>query len=253
MRKLLFGCVLIVALLLSVTGVTLAETSALDWGLFKIYNSPSWVWGQNGAIITPTAEVAKNGVYFTGYLIKTGTYNNEMAAFSTNTLELSTGNLEVGISKKYILLDWERLDVDSTILHVKFQPFVTKFINVAVGTVMVQIGPDPFSGDTKEKFFNNVFAVGGVQLGPLYANAGAEIGLIGEEKTKPFYFINGKLNLLIVSLVAEAIATDEQGKGGIYNVGLVTNNKHINFGIGALDLKNSQENIQYTGFASFRY
>lgn len=253
MRKLFFGFVLIVTLLLFVTGVTLAETSALDWGLFKIYNSPSWVWGANGAIITPTASVATNGVYFNGYIINTGTYNNELAAFSTNTLALSTGNLEVGISKKYFLLNFERLDVDSTILHVKFQPFVTQFINVAAGTVMVQIGPNPFEGSMEEKFFNNVFAVAGLQLGPLKANAGVELGMIGEEKTKPFYFINGKLNLAIVSLIGEAIATDEQGKGGIYNVALSTNNKRLNFGLGVLDLANAEENMQYTAFASFRY
>jgi hypothetical protein len=255
MRKLLFGFVLLVALLLLVTGVALAETSALDWSLFKIYNSPSWVWGANGAIITPTAEVAKNGVYFNGYIIQTGTYNNELAAFSTNTLALSTGNLEVGLSKQYLLLNFERLDVDSTILHVKFQPFVTKFLNVAIGTVMIQIGPDPFSGNTEEKFFNDVFAVVGLHLGPLSANAGAEMGMIGAEKTEPFYFINGKLSLGGIALIGEAIATDKEGKGGIYNAAIATNNKHINLGIGALDLGHVKENgtVQYTGFASFRY
>ena len=255
MRKLLFGLVLVVALLLLVTGVTLAETSALDWTLFKIYNSPSWVWGANGAIITPTAEVGKNGVYFNGYIVQTGIYNNELAAFSTNTLALSTGNLEVGLSKQYLLLNFQRLDVDSTILHVKFQPFVTKFFNVSIGDVMVQIAPDPTTGNFEEKFFNDVFAVVGAHLGPLSANVGGELGMIGEETTKPFFFINGKLTLGGLALVAEAIATDREGNGGIYNAAIVTNNKHINFGVGVLDLQRMKETntVQYTGFASFRY
>ncbi|MCL6592009.1 MAG: hypothetical protein K6U80_18935 [Firmicutes bacterium] len=244
---------LLMALLLVIAPVSQAETSPLDWGLFKIYNSPAWVWGQNGGIITPTSEVAANGIYLTGYVLGTGTYNNEPAGFSTNTLMLSTGNLELGFTKKYLLLNWERLDVDSTIIHFKFQPFVTKFFNVAVGTISVQIGPNPLEGTFSDQFFNDVFAVAGFKLGGLSLNAGGEFGLVGSEKTKAFYFINGKIDKLFLgmALIAEAIATDKEGKGGIYNIALASNNKHLNYGAGVLDL--SGEAPQITLFGSFRY
>lgn len=266
MKKVLIGLAIVCTLMGSFAGATFAETSSLDWGLFKIYNSPSWVWGQNGAIITPTANVAGNGVYFTGYIIQTGTYNNEPAAFSTNTLQMSSGNLEVGITKKYLLLNWERLDVDSTILHAKFQPFVTNFLNVAIGTVGVQVSANPFEGSYEEKFFNDVFAVAGLRLGPISANVGGEMGIVGgEEKTKPFFFGNAIIKLGGLAVVGEVIGLPDaknldnlfelgdNGQYNIFNVGLSTNYKHINFGVGAIDLANSGEKLQYTAYAAFRY
>jgi hypothetical protein len=253
MKKLCIVFLLLMTMLLMIAQVSLAETSALDWGLFKIYNSPAWVWGQNGGIITPTSEVATNGIYFTGYILETGTYNNEPAGFSTNSLSLSTGNLEVGITKKYLLLNWERLDVDSTIIHFKFQPFVTKFLNVAVGSISVQIGPNPLEGIYTDQFFNNIFAVGGFILGPVSLNAGIELGLVGSDQTKSFYFINGKIEKLVggLTLIGEAIATDEEGKGGIYNLALASDNKHLNYGIGFLDI--SSGNPQVTLYGSYKY
>ncbi|HEX3044841.1 MAG TPA: hypothetical protein VHY08_08795 [Bacillota bacterium] len=251
MKKIFTVVLILLTMLLMLSQVSLAETSALDWGLFKIYNSPAWVWGQNGGIITPTSEVATNGIYLTGYILNTGTYNNEPAGFSTNTLELSTGNLEVGVSKKYLLLNWERLNVDSTIIHFKFQPFVTKFFNVAVGSISIQIGPNPLAGTSSDQFFNDVFAVAGIKLGPLSLNGGCEYGLVASEQTKSFYFVNGKITLGGSVLIAEGIATDREGKGGIYNVALASNNKNLNWGFGVLDLSGGAPQI--TLFGSFKY
>jgi hypothetical protein len=253
MKKIFSMVLLLLTLLLTISYTSFAETTALDWGLFKIYNSPAWVWGQNGAIITPTCEVAPNGIYFTGYILSTGTYNNEPACFSTNTLALSTGNLEIGLTKKYFVLNWERLNVDSTILHFKFQPFHTKFFNLAVGCVSVQIGPNPFEGSVEGNFFNNVFIVTGFKLGRFDLNLGSEFGLVSNEQTKPFYFISGKIGNILgpFTLIGEAIATDEEGKGGIYNLALASNNKHIDYGIGALDV--SSETMQVTLFGSLKY
>ncbi len=248
MRKIILAILVSAVLCLFLAGTASAAGTVRDWALFKIYNSPAWVWGGSGAIITPTPNVAKNGLYLSGYILHTGYYNNEPSAFATDSLSLSSGNFEVGLTQKYILLNFERLDVESLILHVKFQPFVTKFLNVAVGAVAVQAGANPLEGNFEDKFFTDAFAVAGVQLGPLFLNAGGELGLMGGagtgelEQTAPFYFVNAMLKIGGLKLIAEAIGTEnmlteEEEAIGVYNVALATDNKRLNFGLALTDVQ----------------
>lgn len=223
MKKILF-LVLLSVLIFSIPAYS---TSGLDWAMFRTYTSPAYVPGENGLISIPTTDLlgaGKLALAFSGIDSgKSYDYNEQKSlpvVFSTLSVHYNFGNfLEVGATKKSILWGWERTDIEGQTLNAKFR-LKKGTLPIAVGATILNLSDRPEYYNEKTTFFN-AFAVTSLELRglKLKANVGMEVGVLGDDKTKPFFYAGAQKDFGGLRLMAELIGTDEQGKGGLFNAG----------------------------------
>lgn len=229
----------IVVVLTLATGALCSPAFAqLNWALFRTYTSPAWVAGQNGLMTVPTSGVMHPGALALSVsAIDAGSSGGESVTFGTGSAHYGLANLmEVSVTKKAFLVGGNASEVDGQTLGAKLR-LKKGTLPVAVGATILNLAsqPTPASGNST---FLIAYGVTRLDLGPLSVHPGVEIGLLGEDKTDPFFFVGADMSLAGLLLMGELVATDEQGKGGILNLGVAMGTQKRNglrFGISVYD------------------
>lgn len=240
MRNKLYLPVIIGLILLFSLATTSYATTSEAWSMFRVYTSPAWVAGENGLITIPTTGMIGSGkiaLCFSG--IDSGKIQDDEVVFSTYSLHYDLGNfLELGVTRKSILWDWKRTDVEGETFNAKLR-LKKGTLPIAVGVIALNLSGDPhdWSKRTEDSIFLNLFAVTSLELAGFNLNVGAEIGALGDDKTDPFFFagIDKKIGGLL--LMGELIGTNEQAEDGIFNAGVSLNlGKKLKVGVSAYDV-----------------
>jgi len=240
MKKLLN--LLLIVLVLTIS-FPVFSTTGLDWAMFRTYTSPAWVAGENGLITIPTTEMLGSGklaLAFSG--IDAGELFGDRLLFSTLSAHYNIGNfIEVGITKKAILQGMERTDVEGETLHAKMR-ILKGTMPIAFGATILNLNSEPANWKKDTTFFN-AFGVVALKWKTFTVNTGIEAGLIGDKKTEPFFFagVGQKVGQLL--LMGELIGTNEEGKGGLFNVGVSYNvlGSGLRIGVSGYDLTDERK------------
>ena len=119
-RKLFFGGILTILLLLGATAY--ADTATSDYNMFKRSTSPAYLWGGNGVLTIPKAQpVGKYNTYLAAYGQEAGTIQGDTLYYSRATLMIGTSDdVELGFTKAQLIWDnGEKTDVEADVYSCK--------------------------------------------------------------------------------------------------------------------------------------
>jgi hypothetical protein len=220
MKFKLLGLALLI--LLGTVATASAATTGLDWAFFKNYMAPAWVWGQNGLITIPIAETLGKGhvaLSFNG--IDSGKLQDKQLVYTTASLQIGTSSdVELGYTKKFLVWNWMRTDIEGETLHLKVKVF-----DVSESAPKISLGTIAFALTNKDNYsakdmFFDVFAVLSQNLSIARIHLGYEFGMVGQATSKAFFFAGTDIPIGPFSILGEYVGSDKEGQGGVSNAGL---------------------------------